>query len=263
MKGVNFLKLIKTSLIFLLCLFLPLSASADSDKQLSWCFKSKHDGSRPEILDGNAAASDYGALFMGPQGDKTVYLTFDAGYSNESVERILDILEQQQVKGAFFILPGIVKNSPETVKRMVSDGHLVCNHSTSHKNMAKINDLESFKGELEGIEECYRKLTGEEMAKYFRPPEGVYSEKTLSFCKDLGYTPVFWSFAHADWDNKRQPNPQKALENIINSAHDGMVLLLHPTSQTNAAIMEDLITGLRDKGHSFGTLDELKSKTAR
>ena len=228
---------------------------------MNWFFKSKGDNSRPEILGGNAILKDSGALYLGPEGDKTVYLTFDAGYSNEYVEKTLDVLKKHNVTAAFFILPGIIKNSKETVMRMIEDGHTICNHTTSHKNVARINDLDSFRKELNGIEEYYKNETGKDMEKYFRPPEGAFSEKTLDFCKELGYTPVFWSFAYRDWDKNRQPDLEKSKAKILDNAHDGMVLLLHPTSETNALILDDVITELKARGYSFGTLDELKQKS--
>lgn len=253
------MKFLKFSTAFILILaFFTVSASADS--QINWFFKSKGDNSRPLILDGNPILKDSNALYIGPEGDKTVYLTFDAGYSNESVEKTLDVLKKHNVKAAFFILPGIIKNSPETVERMISDGHKLCNHTTTHGNMAKVSDIEAFRSELTGIEECFKNHTGKDLEKYFRPPEGAFSAKTLEFCKTLGYTPVFWSFAYADWDNKRQPDIEKSKAKILDNAHDGMVLLLHPTSATNAAILDDVLTELKARGYSFGTLDELKAK---
>ncbi len=256
------MKILKIFTAFLICTIL-LTTSVGADEQINWFFKSKGDNSRPEILGRSAILKDSNALYLGPEGDKTVYLTFDAGYSNEHVEKTLEVLSKHNIKAAFFILPGIIKNSPETVQRMADDGHLVCNHTTTHGNMAKVKDIEEFKRELTGVEEKYRELTGLEMEKYFRPPEGAFSKKTLDFCKELGYTPVFWSFAYADWDNSKQPDTEKAKSKILSNAHDGMVLLLHPTSATNAAILDDIVTELTAKGYSFGTLDELKTKTSQ
>lgn len=251
--------------IFLICfavlMFQTNVSAMGNNEKINWFFKTRGENTRPEILGGSYLPQDYGALYIGNENDKTVYLTFDAGYSNENVEKILDVLKKHEIKAAFFILPGIIKNSPETVKRMSCEGHLICNHSTSHSDMAEITDIEKFKAELSGVEEYYKELTGFEMSKYFRPPEGSFSVKTLKFCEELGYTPVFWSFAYADWDDSKQANPEKAKTKIISCLHDGMVLLLHPTSKTNAEILDDVITEISSRGYSFGTLDELKEKT--
>ena len=257
------MKIIKfTALLLLFSMLFATAVSATSDtEKINWHYKITDTGTRPNILNGRNIPELKNALYIGNEGDKTVYLTFDAGYSNENVEKTLDVLKSHNVKAAFFILPGIIKYSPDVVKRMANEGHLVCNHTTSHGDMSKITDIEDFKAEMNGIEEKYKELTGLEMKKYFRAPEGAFSIKTLTFCDELGYTPVFWSFAHADWDNNKQPDPEKAKEKIYSQLHDGMVMLLHPTSKTNADILSDVIEEFRSRGYSFGTLDELAEKT--
>ncbi|MBQ8895839.1 MAG: polysaccharide deacetylase family protein [Clostridia bacterium] len=236
------------------------AAAYSECERINWFYKTNGENTRPDILGGNMPKGIENAIYIGDENEKTLYLTFDAGYSNENVEAILDVLKAKNIKAAFFILPGIIKNSPETVKRMADEGHLVCNHTTTHCDMSKITDIEQFKRELCGVEDKYSELTGRQMEKYFRPPEGAFSEKTLEFCKTLGYTPVFWSFAYADWDNSKQIPPEKAKQKVLSQIHDGAVLLLHPTSKTNALILCDIITELSAKGYSFGTLDELKAK---
>ena len=247
-------------LFALLTICFLLQTNALADTKINWFVKNSENNSQPQILGGDKRIDEFDILYMGEQGDKTVYLTFDAGYSNENVEKILDTLKSHNVKAAFFILPGIIKNSPETVKRMYSEGHLVCNHTTTHKDISQITEMDKFKEELETLESIYKDATGQEMTKYFRPPEGAFSLKTLEFCKDLGYTPVFWSFAYADWDDSKQIRPEKAKDKIFNNLHDGAVLLLHPTSATNAYILDDVINEIKNRGYSLGTLDELKAK---
>lgn len=256
------MKSLRFILIFaLLCSILSLNASAyEPTEQINWFFKQKSENQPPEILGGSQLPKEYGAIYLGDEAEKTIYLTFDAGYSNENLGMVLDTLKKHNVQGAFFILPGIIKNSPETVTRMAEEGHLVCNHSTTHGDMSKITDAESFKKELTGVEKLYREATGQEMEKLFRPPQGSFSVKTLEFCKELGYTPVFWSFAYADWDNSSQPDTQKAKSKILTSAHNGMVMLLHPTGKTNALILDDVITQLKAQGYSFGCLTDLAEK---
>lgn len=255
---VKFFRLISTFLILSLLLVFPSSAS---NERINWNFKSNGGNTRPIFVGGKQIEELKGSLYIGNENDKTVYLTFDAGYSNENVEKILDVLKSHDVKGAFFILPGIIWHSEDTVKRMADEGHLICNHSTSHNDMSKIDNIGDFKDELNGIENIFRETYGLEMAKYFRPPEGAFSVNTLNFCEELGYTPVFWSFAYADWDNNKQMSPEKAKEKILSQLHDGMVILLHPTSKTNADILDSVITEIKSRGYSFGTLDELASKT--
>ena len=257
------MKLLKLFAAALLILSFALTgASASDTERLNWFFKQGGENERPQMpLSELLEKSD--ALFIGPEDEKTVYFTFDAGYGNENVERILDVLKSHNVKAAFFILPGIIKNSESTVLRMTNEGHTVCNHTTTHCDISKITNLTDFKNEIDGVANLYREVTGKEMSSYFRPPEGAFSERALELCGTLGVTPVFWSFAYADWDNGRQPNEEAAKEKILSSVHNGAVILLHPTSKTNADILDFVITELKDRGYSFGTLDELYEKVAK
>ena len=95
------------------------------------------------------------------------------------------------------------------------------------------------------------------MAKYYRPPEGKFSQATMQYANDLGYKTIFWSFAYADWDNNKQMSPAAAKEKILSNIHNGAVILLHPTSSTNAAILGEVIRELKAQGYAFGTLDQL------
>ena len=188
--------------------------------------------------------------------DKVLYLTFDAGYENGNVERVLDTLASEGVPGAFFILGHLAEERPALVARMAAEGHLVCNHTYSHKNLCGA-DAPTIEGELNRLETACRESAGVEVAKYFRPPEGSFDVPMLREVGRLGYKTVFWSFAYADWDNARQPDPAAAKRKILDNLHNGGVILLHPTSATNAAILGDVIREAKAQGYRFGTLEEL------
>ncbi len=189
--------------------------------------------------------------------EKVGYLTFDAGYENGNVAKILDVMKEKNVKGAFFILGNLITKNTDLVKRMTNEGHLVCNHTNSHPDMTTKASKEDFCTELETLESIYRESTGLEMSKYFRPPEGRFNEKMMQFANDLGYKTIFWSFAYADWDNNDQMSTEAAKKKILDNIHNGAVILLHPTSATNAAILGEVIDELKEQGYRFGTLDEL------
>lgn len=203
----------------------------------------------------------YGGMYIDKahgdtNSDKVVYLTFDAGYENENLVRILDILKEEQVPAAFFILGNLIKSSPDVVLRMANEGHNVCNHTYHHRNMTAYSK-KNFCDELKLLEDEYKALTGKEISKFYRPPEGRFNSSNLEYAKDMGYETVFWSFAYADWDNKKQPSPNKSEKLILDNIHNGEVLLLHPTSATNAAILGNVIKRLKSDGYRFGSLDEL------
>lgn len=233
----------------------PTAASA----VYSWYFKKTEDGTRPPIPPEMSFITDHGGYFIG-QDDKTIYLTFDAGYENGNVAKILDVLKEEKVPAAFFILEHVVTRNTDLVKRMLDEGHTVANHTASHRDMSETASKEEFAAELASMEKIYEETMGCELAKFYRPPEGRFSRENLVWADELGYKTVFWSFAYADWDNDRQMSPEKAKEKLLNGTHSGEVLLLHPTSSTNAAILGDLIREWKAMGYKFGTLDELCGK---
>ena len=86
---------------------------------------------------------------------------------------------------------------------------------------------------------------------FFRPPEGKFNRRTLEFVEMLNYRTVFWSFAYEDWDNNSQPNREAAKKKILDNIHNGAILLLHPTSKTNAEILGEVISELKSLGYTF------------
>ena len=265
------MKLIACLLSILIPLSTPASAPPCAGRHpsdavcLRWYVKRNPDHVTPELPSEFSRLTEYDGYYAdtscGEDG-KVMYLTFDAGYENGNVEKILDTLKEKDVPGAFFILSHFLTANPGLVERMIDEGHLVCNHTARHRNMAKSSD-EEMKRELTDLETLFRERTGREIAKYYRPPEGSFKWENLAVAKELGYATVFWSFAYADWDNQRQPSPDAALKKIRDNLHSGAVILLHPTSATNAKILPELIDELRAQGYRFGTLDELTGRNGK
>lgn len=237
----------------------PLSAAKHAETTAyNWYCKRAEDHARPECDPNMAFIADCGGYYIGSApDDKVIYLTFDAGYENGNVARVLDTLRDRQVPGAFFILDNLIIRNTELVRRMADEGHLVCNHTAKHRDMTKATVREDFTAELNALSTLYRETLGRDMAMYYRPPQGRFSEQNLRYASEAGYKTVLWSFAYADWDNDKQPDPARAKERILKYTHNGMVVLLHPTSATNAAILGELIDEWKNQGYRFGTLDEL------
>ena len=196
------------------------------------------------------------AAYCDPDGGKVLYLTFDAGYENGYTNAILDVLQKHQVPAAFFVTGDYLSRAADLVRRMTREGHIVGNHTLSHPDMTTLGPDE-FRAELTGAEERYADVTGQTMPKYYRPPQGIYDERSLELARENGYRTVFWSLAYADWDNENQPEPDAAVEKLDSRIHDGAVVLLHATSKTNAEILDRLISGWKDMGYRFAPLTEL------
>lgn len=261
----------KTVLFFMLfatlagCFSVPAQAQAVRHQ---WYCKHAKDHVQP-ILDSRLAfIEDYNAYYIDRRNcdanaeEKVIYLTFDAGYENGNIEKTLDILREEQVPAAFFILDTILYKNQELVVRMVNEGHTVANHTARHRDMSQYSN-EAFLAELHTLEALYKEKIGGEMAKYYRPPEGVFSRENLACAAENGYKTIFWSFAYPDWDNQKQMPIEKAKQIILDNLHNGEVMLLHPTSNTNVQILAEVIREAREKGYRFGTLDELTGVDVR
>jgi peptidoglycan-N-acetylmuramic acid deacetylase len=238
----------------------PVSVGATGKECDHWFIR--HTGNHtPPTCDSRFSYMDrYAAYYMDQKAAeddrKIIYLTFDAGYENGNISKVLDVLKEEHVPAAFFILQNMVDKNLYLLNRMVEEGHLICNHTARHKDMSKADEA-AFCAELQKMEQVYRDATGKELAKFYRPPEGKFVEQNLKWAQDMGYTTVLWSFAYADWDNKKQPSEQLAKEKILQNVHSGEIMLLHPTSATNAAILGDVIRTLKNEGYVFKSLTEL------
>lgn len=231
------------------------SASADGNWGLSFQTEGK-----PPVA--NATADQlkaYNASYAEMTEEKVIYLTFDAGYENGNTPAILDALKKHQVPAAFFVVGNYLETSPDLIKRMIAEGHIVANHTYHHPDMSKIASKEAFSKELTDLETLYTEITGQTMPKYYRPPQGKYSEANLQMAKDLGYHTFFWSLAYVDWYEDKQPTKEEAFKKLLGRIHPGAVVLLHSTSKTNGEILDELLTKWEEMGYRFGSLEELVS----
>ena len=223
----------------------------------SWGLSFQKEGYAPKGPSTTQELAEYHAAYLGDTTQKRIYLTFDSGYENGCTEKILDVLKAHHVPAAFFLVGNYVERNPELVKRMISEGHIVGNHTMHHYDMSRIKEQANFEKELTDLESLYKEVTGQEMEKYYRPPQGIYSRENLQQARDLGYKTVFWSLAYADWDNKAQPTREHAMSKLLPRIHNGAVVLLHSTSKTNGEILDEVLTQWEKMGYSFGDISEI------
>ncbi|MCI9017972.1 MAG: polysaccharide deacetylase family protein [Lachnospiraceae bacterium] len=232
---------------------LPAGSSASAN----WGLSFQEEGKAPA---GNASASylkDFDAYFVEETEEKKIYLTFDCGFENGNTPAILDALKKHNAPATFFIVGNYMETSPDLVKRMASEGHTVGNHTYHHPDMSKIGEMTAFQKELSDLETLYEETVGQPMTKYYRPPQGVYSESNLKMAQELGYKTFFWSLAYVDWYQDQQPSHEEAFAKLIPRIHPGAVVLLHNTSKTNGEILDELLTKWEELGYSFHPLSEL------
>ena len=223
----------------------------------SWGLSFRQEGAPPIGNAGKDQLRQYQAAYIGNVGEKVLYLTFDAGYENGCTAKILDTLKEKQVPAAFFLVGNYIRQSPDLVRRMVAEGHTVGNHTMHHYDMSRLSDKAAFSKELTDLEALYKETVDQELPKFYRPPQGIYSEENLKMAQELGYKTLFWSLAYVDWNNDAQPTREAAFAKLLPRTHNGAVVLLHSTSKTNAEILGELIDKWKAMGYRFGTLEEL------
>lgn len=230
------------------------------NKLIPWGLKLNTNHTVPEVPAKVKALLDkYSGYYVGDISSKVIYLTFDEGYENGYTVQILDILKSNNVKAAFFVTKPYITQNKELIKRMVNEGHLVGNHSSKHPSMpSKTGDINVFNLEFSDTENAFREVAGTEMPKFFRPPMGEFSEKSLYLTQRLGYKSIFWSFAHKDWEVNNQPGVDETINRVMTRSHNGEIMLLHAVSKTNTLALDSIIKELQSIGYRFGDLREIK-----
>lgn len=236
---------------------LPASSTAiQSGAEGNWGLSFQEEGQPPVANATFEELAKYDAFYAQDTKEKVLYLTFDCGFENGNTPPILDALKKHNAKATFFVVGNYVSTSPDLVKRMVQEGHIVGNHSYHHPDMSQMNK-EEFLKELDELETLYEQTIGSPMTKYYRPPQGKYSENNLQIAKELGYKTFFWSLAYVDWNQDSQPSHEEAFDKLLKRVHPGAIVLLHNTSKTNGEIIDELLTKWEEMGYTFKALNEL------
>ena len=252
--------LISTFAILVICGIVTTVAAGNggalftSGEITNWGLSFQKQGEAPV---GNASSeylAQYDALYCKDPAEKKLYITFDAGFENGNTEKILDALKKHGVKAVFFLVGNYFETQPDLVKRMVSEGHRVGNHTYSHPDLSAFADEARFKNEVDKNARLYQELIGTEMPKLYRPPQGKFCENNLRMAQKLGYHTVFWSLAYVDWYENDQPTRDEAFQKLLPRVHPGAVVLLHSTSKTNGEILDELLTEWEKQGYTFGDL---------
>lgn len=200
-------------------------------------------------------SKNFSAVTLGDAEKNQIYLTFDCGYENGYTSKILDVLKDKNVKAAFFCTLDNIKAEPELIARMINEGHIVGNHSTTHPSFDKLT-REEMANEIEECENYLRTNFGYS-SKFFRFPMGNYSESALDLVSSLGMTSVFWSLAYSDWNTEKQKGADYAFEKVTQRLHPGAIILLHSVSADNAGALSRIIDNARSQGYEFSTLDKI------
>lgn len=246
-------KFLKKIIVFILIVFITIPLV--SAKEYGWGFKRNSEHLQPDVGIYKDIIKDTNSYYVGPSEEKVIYLTFDTGYDNNVLSSILAVLKEKKVKSTFFVTGDFVVREQELLKSIFEHGHIVANHTWSHKNITRLNDSE-LEFELAKVAEECEKITNHKMHKFFRPPAGVFDRESLLKVKNLGYTTFFWSLAYKDWETNNQRGADFAYESVMNNLHNGAIILLHTVSTDNAQALGRIIDDCRKLGYVIKNLDE-------
>lgn len=202
---------------------------------------------------------------------RQVSITFDDGYYQKTVEKILDVLKKEDIKSTFFIIGKVLDDYPEVWKRAIDEGHQICNHTNNHQVLTNMSDS-IVEAEIQGWETSARKALGEDYVNrmkkefpYLRLPGGggAKSDRILAIAQKNGYLVVGWSletFSSVINPLKKTHSEQeisnKIEQHIVNRCSNGSIILLH-FNQYDSRNIEGIIHGIKNRGYDIQPLSEI------
>lgn len=196
------------------------------------------------------SSSQEEAIYQGNTESNNICLMINVYWGNEYIAKMLETLEENDVKTTFFIGGSWAEDYPEILKEIYDGGHEIANHAYSHPDL-KEKSLETNKTEISKTTDIIKELLNVEMT-LFAPPSGSYSETTLQVAKELGYTTIMWTRDTIDW---RDQDSELIYSRAVKNAAGGDLILMHPTKET-ANALPDIIKTLKDQGFNLTTVSE-------
>lgn len=183
-----------------------------------------------------------------------VAISFDAAWGNEDTATLLSILESHNVKATFFMTGGWVESYPDDVKAIAAAGHDLGNHSENHKQMSQLSS-EECKQELQSVHDKVKTLTGQDMI-LFRPPYGDYNDTLIDAANSLGYHVIQWDVDSLDW---KDYGADAIVSRVLDHDHlgNGSIILMHNGAKYTKDALDQVITGLQDKGFELVPISQL------
>ncbi len=242
--------------IFLIINAFLLSLSFSSGKSYGWGFSKNNNHQQPYIGSYAEEIEGTNSYYVGDCNTKKVFLTFDAGYDNGNLVKILDILDEKDVEATFFITGDFLTRFSDLVVEIDNRGHIIGNHTWSHKNITSLSDKE-IEEEIKKVEDKFYELTNKKMSPYFRPPAGVFNKKSLMKVSSLEYNTIFWSIAYKDWLNNESGSIENSVNSVINNLHNGAIILLHTVSNDNVKALPIIIDKIKNNGYEICSINEV------
>ncbi|OGS21360.1 MAG: hypothetical protein A2252_08835 [Elusimicrobia bacterium RIFOXYA2_FULL_39_19] len=183
----------------------------------------------------------------------SIALTFDDGPYPEYTQKLLNILENENVKATFFVIGRHSKKNPLLMQLIASRGHEFGGHTYNHQNINKISK-QKLLAEMQDTQNIIEQTTGKKTS-LFRPPGGKYNKKSLNFISEAGYTTVLWSILPKDCEIST--TKEDLIATVLKNPKNNDIILLHIGTRVTLEALPEIICSLRLKGFKFVTISEL------
>ena len=194
------------------------------------------------------------ALCRGGRNERSVALTFDDGPDPVRTPEVLDVLARYGVRATFFLVGEKAAAYPELVRRIVAEGHVVGNHTHTHKGFFPLYGSRRIAGERRSAGVGVHAITGRR-PRFFRPPFGVTNPAIGRSVRRAGLATVGWSIRSLDTVT-RTPR-ETVLARVLGKLHPGAVILLHDRCPRSAWLTERLLEALGKRGYSVNTVERM------
>lgn len=184
--------------------------------------------------------------------EKKIAITFDAAWTNQDTQQLIDILAKHNAKATFFIVGDWAKKFPESVKAFYDAGHTIANHSDTHKAFSKCS-REEIKEEIINCNKKLEAITGVPVT-LVRAPSGDYTDQSLDVCKELNMTMIQWSCDSLDYT---KISTEEIVNRVVKGTTNGSILLFHNGVENTAPALDKILTELSKQGYSFVSVDDL------
>lgn len=184
--------------------------------------------------------------------DNKISISFDCAYGADYTNKLLDVLDEYEVKCTFFVVKFWAEKFPEVLKEIVRRGHEVGTHSATHPNMSKLSE-EKIRTELITSIEKITEITGEKV-ELFRPPFGDYDNKVISVSEKLQLYTIQWDVDSIDW---KDISAKEIVNRVVKRTKSGSIILCHNNGLHTHEALPYILSNLKEKGFTFVKISEL------
>ncbi|MEG6615710.1 polysaccharide deacetylase family protein [Peptococcaceae bacterium 1198_IL3148] len=195
-------------------------------------------------------------IYQGSDTKKEIALTVNVYWGEEYLPQMLKIMQANDIKATFFIGGQWAEKYPELLKEISYQGHEIGSHGYSHPHPDHLTKDGNLR-EIKKSESIITQITGKPI-NLFAPPYGERGKAVLAACEEANYQCILWSVDTIDW---QRPAPEVITQRVTQKAHNGAIVLMHPTAPTVKALPE-MIKELKQNGYKFVKVSEMIQSTA-